>query len=64
MLRQINSKTLSPCSGFCELDKEKKYCKGCFRTIDEIISWQMLSDNDKLEVLRRVKERRTKLKHN
>ncbi len=64
MIQQINPETSSPCNGFCELDKSKKYCKGCLRTMTEIVSWQMLSDHEKLEVLRSIKKRKEKMKHN
>jgi predicted Fe-S protein YdhL (DUF1289 family) len=64
MLHQINSATASPCNGFCELDKIKKLCKGCFRTMSEIISWQNYTDEQKLEVLKKAQERKSQMKHN
>ena len=64
MLHNIDQSTSSPCNGFCEIDKKTNLCKGCFRTISEIVSWQNYSDKQKLEVLQRVKERKEKLKHN
>ena len=64
MLHQINPSAASPCNGFCEIDTKTDMCKGCFRKMLEIISWQEYSEKQKLEVLERVKERKEKLKHN
>ncbi|MEM7764552.1 MAG: DUF1289 domain-containing protein [Pseudomonadota bacterium] len=46
----------SPCISVCTLD-EDSVCMGCFRTLDEIIDWTMLSDAEKTDVLRKVDER-------
>ena len=64
MLHQINPATASPCNGFCEIDSKTDLCKGCFRTMSEIISWQEYSDKQKLEVLQKAKERKEKINHN
>ena len=64
MLHQINPSTASPCNGFCEMHSKTKLCKGCLRTMQEIISWQMYTDAQKREVLHKVMERKKKLRHN
>jgi predicted Fe-S protein YdhL (DUF1289 family) len=48
----------SPCIGLCILDPETGFCKGCFRTIEEIGAWIGLDDEGRRDVLRLVGERR------
>ena len=40
----------SPCISVCELD-DSNVCKGCFRTIDEIRDWGVMTREQKLQVL-------------
>jgi hypothetical protein len=49
----------SPCTGVCELDPHTGYCRGCFRTGDEIMAWPMADNARKREILRQLKPRRT-----
>jgi predicted Fe-S protein YdhL (DUF1289 family) len=46
----------SPCISICVLD-ENDICTGCYRSAGEITDWFMASDEQKREVLRRVRER-------
>ncbi|MBM3548510.1 MAG: DUF1289 domain-containing protein [Alphaproteobacteria bacterium] len=48
----------SPCIGLCILDPRTGFCKGCFRTIEEIGSWLSVDDDGRREILRLVFERR------
>ena len=48
----------SPCIGLCVLDPETGFCKGCFRSIEEIGAWIGLDDVGRRQVLDRVAERR------
>jgi predicted Fe-S protein YdhL (DUF1289 family) len=45
----------SPCINICELQND--YCVGCKRTIDEIINWQILSDEEKAEIITQIQQR-------
>ncbi|WP_295893305.1 DUF1289 domain-containing protein [uncultured Vibrio sp.] len=40
----------SPCIRHCCLN-ENDLCLGCYRTLDEILSWNASSDTEKLEIL-------------
>jgi uncharacterized protein len=42
---------LTPCIGICRLD-ERGYCVGCQRTGEEIGRWRVMSDNERLHVMR------------
>jgi predicted Fe-S protein YdhL (DUF1289 family) len=47
----------SPCISVCKIDKDG-YCLGCGRTLDEIRSWKLATDQEKAEILVRLSERR------
>lgn len=40
----------SPCRNLCKLDAERRWCTGCWRSIDEITTWSRLSDVQKQAV--------------
>jgi predicted Fe-S protein YdhL (DUF1289 family) len=48
----------SPCIGLCILDPDTGFCKGCFRTIEEIGAWLGLDEDGRRAVLARLRERR------
>jgi predicted Fe-S protein YdhL (DUF1289 family) len=55
---------ISPCISVCKIDKETRVCEGCGRTIDEIRLWTKYSEEERMEVMRRLgygkrKERRS-----
>lgn len=43
----------SPCIRKCELKKSK--CIGCGRTLDEIANWKQFTDDQKIEIINRLK---------
>ena len=47
----------SPCISICALD-ENDICMGCYRSAQEITDWFMASDEEKRQILVRVRERR------
>lgn len=42
---------LSPCIHVCVMDRDRRYCTGCRRTLDEIAHWWSLRDDQKRAVL-------------
>ncbi|MFA7288314.1 MAG: DUF1289 domain-containing protein [Melioribacteraceae bacterium] len=52
----------SPCNGDCFIDNSNKLCEGCYRTMDEIISWCSMDDKEKEEVMIKVEARRKQSK--
>jgi len=48
----------SPCINVCVLDAASGYCRGCWRTLDEITRWPTATAADKRHVLRAIAERR------
>lgn len=47
----------SPCVRNCSLD-EQRICRGCFRHLDEIMSWPDASEALRRDILERVAARR------
>ncbi|QWD93185.1 DUF1289 domain-containing protein [Polynucleobacter asymbioticus] len=50
----------SPCNHYCEIDPQNGYCRGCYRTLAEITSWSVMTDEEKLAVYAHISERRPK----
>ena len=48
----------SPCVSICALDPASGFCRGCFRTIQEIAGWTMMTKAERLAVLGLLPERR------
>ncbi|MCU0813632.1 MAG: DUF1289 domain-containing protein [Burkholderiaceae bacterium] len=40
----------SPCISVCRMDEATGWCLGCARTIDEIVAWGVLDDDEKRAV--------------
>lgn len=45
----------SPCINECELDDEGN-CLGCGRTVEEITSWQDMTEEQRVQVIERLNE--------
>jgi len=52
------SEVPSPCNGVCDMDWMAKLCKSCHRTVIEIGEWSQMTDEQRLEVLAQVDERK------
>ncbi|HEX6929581.1 MAG TPA: DUF1289 domain-containing protein [Gammaproteobacteria bacterium] len=50
-------KAESPCIRNCSLD-EQRICRGCFRHLDEIMSWPDADDRRRRDILERAAARR------
>jgi predicted Fe-S protein YdhL (DUF1289 family) len=48
----------SPCISVCRLDEAAGWCAGCYRTIDEIRDWIIMTAEERHAVLARVAERK------
>lgn len=44
----------SPCIGICTLD-DKKVCRGCYRTSEEITYWRLYSDEERQVINERLR---------
>lgn len=43
----IGAPVPSPCVSVCRLEPVNSLCEGCFRTLDEIAAWSVMTDADK-----------------
>ena len=50
----------SPCNKVCVINEATGLCRGCYRTLDEIASWGMMSDEEKQDVIGKLAERATR----
>jgi predicted Fe-S protein YdhL (DUF1289 family) len=48
----------SPCINVCRMDDATGWCEGCLRTIDEIVAWGSMADDDKRAVWQLIEQRR------
>ncbi|RVT43253.1 DUF1289 domain-containing protein [Sphingobium algorifonticola] len=46
----------SPCTKVCTLDARGHICLGCGRTLDEIGRWSIMTDQERLAIMKRVKK--------
>lgn len=51
----------SPCIDVCDVDSTGHYCVGCGRSMDEITSWLMKSENDRLAIMAKLAARLERL---
>jgi predicted Fe-S protein YdhL (DUF1289 family) len=47
----------SPCTGVCRIEAATGWCQGCWRTLEEIADWPMLSVREKDALLARLAKR-------
>jgi predicted Fe-S protein YdhL (DUF1289 family) len=48
----------SPCTGICKIDPLNALCRGCARTIDEIVRWPAATTDQRRAILAVVAQRR------
>jgi uncharacterized protein len=41
----------SPCINICQMDPDKEFCLGCFRTLDEITNWARSDEQTQDDIL-------------
>lgn len=49
----------SPCVGVCSIDRETRFCLGCWRSMEEIAHWSRYDDPRRLEVLEALRQRQS-----
>lgn len=55
----LDSSVPSPCISVCQIDDATGLCVGCYRAIDEIRDWPILSAGEKTAVLERIARRKS-----
>ncbi len=57
--RTFDSSIPSPCIAVCQIDDATDCCIGCFRSIDEIRDWPIMTADEKTQALTRIERRKT-----
>jgi uncharacterized protein len=57
-MSQDSTGVASPCINVCRMDAATGWCEGCLRTIDEIVAWGSMPDDDKRVVWQQLEQRR------
>ena len=50
----------SPCNKVCVMNEATGLCRGCYRTLDEIARWGMMSDEERKDVIEKLAGRATR----
>jgi uncharacterized protein len=58
----MNTLIPSPCISVCQMDAASGYCKGCYRTIDEIMVWGQADESVKQVVWQQLAQRHLTLR--
>ena len=58
---ELQTPVPSPCINVCEMDKATGLCRGCMRTIDEIVAWGTAGDDYKRAVWKEIHRRESDL---
>ena len=51
-----DSEFSTPCIGVCQYVNED-ICRGCFRTLDEISNWALMTEEERKEIMKKLDER-------
>ena len=54
----------SPCIAVCQIDKQTNMCVGCYRTMDEIMQWRTLTDDERDVIMHDIPQRKARLEDN
>ena len=52
------SAVASPCVSVCVMNDATGLCRGCYRTLDEIARWSVMSDREKTAVVAQLEQRK------
>lgn len=52
----------SPCTNICEIDVDSGFCIGCARTLDEIMQWRAVTDQQRQEIIDQLPHRKPLVK--
>ncbi|MEO6041673.1 MAG: DUF1289 domain-containing protein [Croceibacterium sp.] len=51
------SEPVSPCTNLCQLDRARRFCRGCGRTASEIGRWSTAGEEEKQAILAKLPSR-------
>lgn len=51
----------SPCTKVCTMDPDSGFCLGCFRSLEEIGRWTVMSESEREKVAEELPKRRNSI---
>ncbi|MCE7504765.1 DUF1289 domain-containing protein [Polynucleobacter sp. IMCC30063] len=48
----------SPCINWCEINPDNGFCRGCYRTLEEIAAWSSANETERQLICLRLPERK------
>ncbi len=51
----------SPCNKICTIDCDTRLCIGCFRTMEEVATWSVLSHDQRREIMQTLRAREIRI---
>jgi uncharacterized protein len=60
-MSQSSGEIESPCVRECVIDQQTGYCRGCYRTLDEISFWASYTAEERRYLMERLPARRDAL---
>ena len=61
MTPELQTPVPSPCISLCEMAPQNGLCRGCLRTIDEIVAWGKASDDVKRAIWADIRRREAEM---
>ena len=58
---ELQTPVPSPCISLCEMAPDTGLCRGCLRTIEEIVGWGGASEDDKRAVWAAIRRREAQM---
>jgi predicted Fe-S protein YdhL (DUF1289 family) len=55
--RHVPGEVPSPCISVCQMDPQTGFCRGCWRSIDEIADWSRMDEAQRLAAWERIEAR-------
>ena len=56
--KKVDKTVESPCTNVCKYDTKEEFCIGCYRTKQELQDWWIMTREQKLETLKKLKKRK------
>jgi predicted Fe-S protein YdhL (DUF1289 family) len=56
-MKKKHEQVLDPCIQICTIDPDNELCMGCSRTSDEINNWFLMTPEEQIELIEKLKNR-------
>jgi len=56
-MEKKHQQVIDPCIQICTIDSDSGLCMGCSRTAEEINNWFLMTPEEKIELVKKLKNR-------